>query len=309
MKGSTLGSFAMAFPHRLMIFIITFLFLSYPSSAQDDEITYWSEKGGYSVVMEQYTATWCDVCASVDSWMPEYTQANGNRVIRLAFHDSVNDPLGTEITDYRLAKYSDQLVAPSFWFDGLITSGGAPDRTTLHRSLLSAENERRGDTGINLNISLNSNELIINSQLFNLDNATDSRILFLILEDNVLTSENTNSNGIKVHHDVVFAYNEIHINGSYGWSHPNESWTTISSQERNFTSKFLLPEDKTPENLEIVVLHESVLENNSDSKILGAMSIHLGEENTIKKTNIIVPFLAIVCISVLPILIQSRRSN
>lgn len=307
MKGSTLGSFVMAFAYRLMIFIITFLFLSYPSNAQDDENTYWSEKGGHSVVMEQYTATWCDVCASVDSWMPQYTEANGNRVIRLAFHDSIDDPLGTEITDYRLAKYSDQLVAPSFWFDGLITSGGAPDTTTLHRSLLSAENERRGDTEINLNLSLNSNELIINSQLSNWDITTDSKVFFLILEDNVLVSENTNSNDIKVHHDVVFAYNEIHINGSYEWSHPHESWTTISSQESNFTSKFLLPEDKLLENLEIVVIHELVPNNNSNSKILGAMSIHLGDENTIKKTNIFIPFLVIICISVAPILIQSRR--
>ena len=292
-----------------MIFIITFLFLIYPSTAQNEDNTHWSEKGGYSVVMEQYTATWCDVCASIDSWMPQYTEANGNRVIRLAFHDSIDDPLGTEITDYRLSQYSDKLVAPSFWFDGLITSGGAPDTTTLHRSLLSAENERRGDTEINLNLSLNSNELIINSQLSNWDITTDSKVLFLILEDNALVSENTNSNEVKVHHDVVFAYNEIHINGTYGWSYPNESWTTISSQESNFTSKFLLPEDKLPENLEIVVIHESVPDNNSDSKILGAISIHLGDENTNKKTNIFIPILAIICISAVPILIQSRRSN
>jgi len=299
----------MAFAHRLMIFIIALLFLSNSSYAQEDEETYWSEKGGYSVVMEQYTATWCDVCASVDSWMPQYTEANGNRVIRLAFHDSIDDPLGTEITDYRLAKYSDKLVAPSFWFDGLITSGGAPDTTTLHRSLLSAENERRGDTEINLNLSLNSNELIINSQLSNWDTTTDSKIFFLILEDNVLVSENINSNDIKIHHDVVFAYNEIYVNGSYEWAHPNESWTTISYQESNFTSKFLLPEDKLLENLEVVVIHESVSNNNTNSKILGAMSIHLGDENTVKKTNIFIPFLVIICISVVPILIRSRRSD
>ena len=90
MKGSTLRPFVMTFAHRLMIFIITFLFLIYPSTAQNEDNAHWSEKGGYSVVMEQYTATWCDVCASIDSWMPQYTEANGNRVIRLAFHDSID---------------------------------------------------------------------------------------------------------------------------------------------------------------------------------------------------------------------------
>ena len=292
-----------------MIFIITFLFLIYPSTAQNEDNTHWSEKGGYSVVMEQYTATWCDVCASIDSWMPQYTEANGNRVIRLAFHDSIDDPLGTEITDYRLAQYSDKLVAPSFWFDGLITSGGAPDRATLHRSLLSAENDRRGDTDINLSVSLKANEVIINAQFSNWDSTEDSKVFFLILEDNVLVPETTNSNGIKLHHDVVFAYNEIHTNGSYEWAHPNDSWTTLSSQESNFTSKFLLPDDKLFENLEIVVVHESISTNNSDSRILGAMSIHLGDENIIKKTNIFIPFMVIICVSAIPILIQSRRSN
>ena len=214
MKGSTLRPFVMTFAHRLMIFIITFLFLIYPSTAQNEDNTHWSEKGGYSVVMEQYTATWCDVCASIDSWMPQYTEANGNRVIRLAFHDSIDDPLGTEITDYRLAQYSDKLVAPSFWFDGLLTSGGAPDRATLHRSLLSAENDRRGDTEINFSVSLKANEVIINAQFSNWDSTADSKVFFLILEDNVLVPETTNSNGIKLHHDVVFAYNEIHTNSS-----------------------------------------------------------------------------------------------
>jgi hypothetical protein len=107
----------------------------------------------------------------------------------------------------------------------------------------------------------------------------------------------------------VFAYNEIHINGSYVWSHPNESWTTTSSHESNFTSKFVLPEGKLHENLEVVVIHESISNNSSNSKILGAMSIHLGEENTLKKTNIFIPFLVIIFISVVPILIQSRRSD
>ena len=307
MKGSTLALFVMTFAHRLGTLIIVILFLTYPTNAQNESNNSWSEKGGYSVIMEQYTATWCDICESVDSWMPEYTEANGNRVIRIALHDSIDDPLGSPITDYRLEKYSDSLVAPSFWFDGSITSGGTPDTTTLHRSLLSAENERRGDTEINLSVVLDSNELIITPQLSNWDQYKDSKVIFLILEDNVVIPKNTNSNGVKVHHDVLFAYNEIHINNSYQWAHPNGSWSELSSQESNLTSKFTLPEDKLLQNIEIVVIHESIATNNSDSKILGALAIHLGEENANSKINIFVPFVVIICISVLPILIQSRQ--
>ena len=286
--------------------ILVLLFISYPNAAENTENNKWSEKGGYSVLMEQYTATWCDVCASVDSWMPEYVESNGNRVIRIALHDSVDDPMGTPITNYRLEKYTENLVAPSFWFDGKIISGGSPDTTTLHRSLLSAENERRGDTEINLQISLESDELHITSQLSDLDNNSDSKILFLIIEDNVKITNNTNSNGVKLHHDVLFAYNEIYLSNSSDWMYPVSSWSEIDITGNNVTTKFSFPSTKSLEDMEIVVVHESI-KNDTDKKILGATSIHLGNENTNQKINIFVPIMAIIFISAIPIIIQFRR--
>ena len=32
----------------------------------DDESDNWYVEGGNSVLMEQFTATWCDVCAQID---------------------------------------------------------------------------------------------------------------------------------------------------------------------------------------------------------------------------------------------------
>ena len=286
--------------------VLVLLFLSYPNAAENKENNKWSENGGYSVLMEQYTATWCDVCASVDTRMPEYVESNGNRVIRIALHDPIDDPLGTPITNYRLGNYAENLVAPSFWFDGKVISGGSPDTTTLHRSLLSAENERRGDTGINLHISLESDELLISSQLSNWDNNSESKIIFLVIEDNVKVTENSDSNGIKLHHDVLFAYNEINLSNSTDWMYPVSSWSEIDITGNNYTTKFSFPTTKSLGNIEIVVIHESV-SNNTERKILGATSIHLGNENTNQKINIFIPIMAVIFISSIPIIIQFRR--
>ena len=86
------------------------LTLSLPLTSSQEHVPSkeWSAEGGHSVLMEQYTATWCDVCASVDVWMPDFTSANGNRVARVAVHDTFDDPLGTPITAHRAQYHSTQ---------------------------------------------------------------------------------------------------------------------------------------------------------------------------------------------------------
>ena len=58
-----------------MIFIPTI------SLADDDNET-WYIEGGNSVIMEQYTATWCDVCAKIDPWISDFVDDRGSRIIR-----------------------------------------------------------------------------------------------------------------------------------------------------------------------------------------------------------------------------------
>ena len=105
---------------------------------------------------------------------------------------------------------------------------------------------------------------------------------------------------------MLFAYNEIYLSNSSDWMYPVSSWSEIDITGNNVTTKFSFPSTKSLEDIEIVVVHESI-KNDTDKKILGATSIHLGNENTNQKINIFVPIMAIIFISAIPIIIQFRR--
>jgi hypothetical protein len=67
MKGSALALIMLAFANRFTILALLSLILISPlNNAQQEEINAWEVDGGHSVIMEQYTATWCDICASVE---------------------------------------------------------------------------------------------------------------------------------------------------------------------------------------------------------------------------------------------------
>ena len=69
----------------------------------DDESDNWYAEGGNSVLMEQFTATWCDVCAKIDPWVSNFADERGSRLVRIALHDPVADPLGSSISSERLS--------------------------------------------------------------------------------------------------------------------------------------------------------------------------------------------------------------
>ena len=307
MNESTLATNMSAFRNHFTSILMIIILLAIPLDAEIEDNNSWQVDGGYSVLMEQYTATWCEICASVDSWMPDYTSANGDRVIRIAIHDTFDDPLGTPITDYRLQRYNESRIFPTFWFDGNILSGGAPDTTTLHRSLLSSETLRSGDTDINLEISLISDELLISTILSNWEKEFDTKLTIMILDYDVRIPQNNAINGIEIHHDVLFAYNEINLNNSQIWSYPNESWSNTSAVDGAIMSKYYIPSNKSLEDLKIVVIHEYVDSNIMESNTLGATSIYLGSNSQVSKLNLSLPIIIILLLSIIPISVRSRK--
>ena len=306
-KGSALGPNMGGFVQRFIIVLTIIILSSNISYGEDKEKEIWQKEGGFSVLMEQYTATWCEICASVDSWMPDYTDANGDRVIRIAIHDTFDDPFGTPITDHRLERYNTSKVFPTFWFDGDILAGGAPDTTTLHRSLLSAENQRRGDTEINLLVSHLSGELNISASLSNFNSEVETKITIMILENSIKTPSNLNQNGLESHHDILFAYNEINLNNSVNWSYPQDSWNNIDIDNNSISSLYFIPSNKSLDNMKIIIIHETAVHDENYPNTLGATSLYLGSNFQSSKLNLSFPIASILLLSSLPIIIQFRK--
>ena len=297
----------------LLLVAVISLSLTNPIKAQAHENT-WSTEGGYTVLAEQYTAVWCEVCAEVDPWMPEFTQSNGNRVARVALHDDFDDPMGTPITDHRVSRYTNgSPAAPSFWFDGEILAGGAPDRSTMHRQLLSAEGSRSDDTRIEIEATFDSGNMHIETSLSEWSCLEQTQISIFIIEDSVLIEEAEAINGVYRHHDVVRAYHEVSLNDEDNkWSYGGDSFLlsegnlSYSSSEITLSIVASFDSDLDPDELSIVAVHETIGELEAHST-LGALKLEIGEESGHSLISLSLPLAVMVILSMLSFKARSRR--
>lgn len=181
------------------------MILSSPISIAEDETNDWYVEGGNSVLMEHYTATWCDVCAKIDPWISNFVDDRGSRLIRIALHDPVNDPLGDSITSERLSNFPDgQDLAPSFWFDSDNQIKGLVAPVDLDRALLNSESNRDSDTSISILVSKDeiNNSLKLVVDFFSEDNISDSQASIFLLEDTSI-DKSLATNSITWHEDVT----------------------------------------------------------------------------------------------------------
>jgi hypothetical protein len=272
----------------------------------DDESDNWYIEGGNSVLMEQFTATWCDVCAQIDPWVSNFADERGSRLVRIALHDPVSDPLGSSISSERLSIHSNSMeLAPSFWFDSNNEIKGTVDPVDLDRALLNSEGVRESDTIISIsgaeNFDSNSMDLIVN--LFNVDNSSNSQVsIFLLYE--IIIDKSQAINGITTHEDVAIGYLNMEINTNFSIddmtseTNFNSRFTNIS-MTRNVNSfqinlDFPLGNEDI-EDISIVVAHEKIVDGQRST--LGAVSLNLDNSQNSNGINVVLPLIAICIIS------------
>ena len=193
-------------------------------------------RGGHAILLEQYTATWCDTCATVDPWISEFADDHASRVVRVALHPDDHDPFGSPLTTERLAlkQAEHQLSLPTFWFDGQGEMQGQVSQSLLENGLLSAEGGREHWIGMHVWWDTWDNQphddvqqLAIHIEEDLPENAT---ITVFRLESLEMTSEIA-YNGIDIHHDVATQMITFDQNGTvkdsfegvHGWTISNEN--------------------------------------------------------------------------------------
>jgi hypothetical protein len=280
----------------------------------DDESDNWYAEGGNSVLMEQFTATWCDVCAQIDPWISNFADERGSRLVRIALHDPVADPLGSSISSERLSIHSNSMdLAPSFWFDSNNEIKGTVDPVDLDRALLNSEGVRESDTIISIsgaeNFDSNSMDLRIN--LFNVDNSSNSQVSIFLLAE-IIIDKSQATNGITTHEDVAIGYLNMEIDTNFSTdditseTNFNSRFTNIS-MTRNVNSfqinlDFPLGNEDI-EDISIVVAHEKIVD--AQRSTLGAVSLNLDNSQNSNGINVVFPLIVICIISTI-ILFKDR---
>ena len=294
--------------------VLLILVMSSSNIVAEDETNNWYVEGGNSVLMEQYTATWCDVCAQIDPWISNFADDRGSRLVRIALHDPLEDPLGSTISSERLSIHSNSMeLAPSFWFDSKNEIKGAVDSLDLDRALLNSEGVRDSDTIISISgtESSDTDSMNIKVNLFNIDNSSNSQVsIFLLAEVNIDKSQATN--GITTHEDVAVGYLNMEIDTNLSI----EEFTSETNFNIRFTNilmtrnidsfevnlDFFL-ENEDFEDFSIVVAHEKTVDEQRST--LGAVSLSLDNSQDSNGINVIFP-LIIICLISTVILFKDR---
>ena len=293
-----------------------FLLLVMTSSniVADDESDNWYAEGGNSVLMEQFTATWCDVCAKIDPWISNFADERGSRLVRIALHDPVADPLGSSISSERLSIHSNSMdLAPSFWFDSNNEIKGNVDPVDLDRALLNSEGVRESDTIISISGAENfdSNSMDLRVNLFNVDNSSNSQVSIFLLAE-IIIDKSQATNGITTHEDVAVGYLNMEIDTNFSTdditseTNFNSRFTNIS-MTRNVNSfqinlDFPLGNEDI-EDISIVVAHEKIVDGQRST--LGAVSLDLDNSQNSNGINVVFP-LIVICIISTVILFKDR---
>ena len=294
--------------------VLLLLVVSSSNIVAEDESNNWYIEGGNSVLLEQYTATWCDVCAQIDPWISNFADDRGSRLVRIALHDPLEDPLGSIISSERLSIHSNSMeLAPSFWFDSNNEIKGAVDSVDLDRALLNSEGVRDSDTIISISgtESFDTDSMNLKVNLFNIDNSSNSQVSIFLLAE-VIIDKSQATNGITTHEDVAVGYlnmeidtnlsiEEVTSETNFNMRFTNISMTRIIDSFEVNLDFFL--ENQDFEDFSIVVAHEKTVDGQRST--LGAVSLSLENSQDSNGINVIFP-LIIICLISTVILFKDR---
>ena len=294
--------------------VLLLLVVSSSNIVAEDESNNWYTEGGNSVLLEQYTATWCDVCAQIDPWVSNFADDRGSRLVRIALHDPLEDPLGSIISSERLSIHSNSMeLAPSFWFDSNNEIKGAVDSVDLDRALLNSEGVRDSDTIISISgtESFDTDSMNLKVNLFNIDNSSNSQVSIFLLAE-VIIDKSQATNGITTHEDVAVGYlnmeidtnlsiEEVTSETNFNMRFTNISMTRIIDSFEVNLDFFL--ENQDFEDFSIVVAHEKTVDGQRST--LGAVSLSLENSQDSNGINVIFP-LIIICLISTVILFKDR---
>ena len=294
--------------------VLLLLVVSSSNIVAEDESNNWYKEGGNSVLLEQYTATWCDVCAQIDPWVSNFADDRGSRLVRIALHDPLEDPLGSIISSERLSIHSNSMeLAPSFWFDSNNEIKGAVDSVDLDRALLNSEGVRDSDTIISISgtESFDTDSMNLKVNLFNIDNSSNSQVSIFLLAE-VIIDKSQATNGITTHEDVAVGYlnmeidtnlsiEEVTSETNFNMRFTNISMTRIIDSFEVNLDFFL--ENQDFEDFSIVVAHEKTVDGQRST--LGAVSLSLENSQDSNGINVIFP-LIIICLISTVILFKDR---
>ena len=249
--------------------------------------------GGSTIILEEYTATWCQTCAEIDPDVKELVSMHDERVALIALHpaDGVDD-LGNYASSKRinyLFNNSLMIQSPTFLLDGDIVMKGANEINMLNSKIMQTQSKKSNFTKINLSVKKVNNSIEFQMEL---DSKLSGIVNIMIIEDK-LVSENyvgelNKFDNVLVEMISIDLDNYNLISGTEEWSFVITNSTT---NKINIFAKYNIDGKMNVENIGFLASHE--VQNDNMTSVLGAVKIIQGEN--INESNLIfIPIFLII---------------
>ena len=122
-------------------------------------------EGGYSILVEEYTATWCPRCAEIDPDLGIVAEEHGKRIAMVSYHPDEGDAFVPEAAEHRLQRYITQHNNtpgyPSFVVNNGEIREGVPSWPDVQSDILRAESNQRDYTKLTVTAQTNETHLTV----------------------------------------------------------------------------------------------------------------------------------------------------
>ncbi len=258
---------------RLSAFAIIYIMLAavqipiIASGTADDQVQTYSVSGGRSILIEEYTATWCPSCAEIDPYLMEFSYAHGPRVAMVAYHptDDVDafQPLAAQNRIDRLQITHPNIGStPTFIVEAGPLRIGPESWIDVNYDLLDEEVKRQSFTQLKLDIRQTNETWTATAKVVDNDSIDDGQLTIMIVQHEKIVPEGFDNPGGPTRDRVLTAIAECDISSSIITSEVNLLSAKTTSCIDDFSVTF------SPENevFSVLLIHEptkSQLENGS----------------------------------------------
>lgn len=246
-----------------------------------------STRGGRSLVVEELTATWCEVCAEVDPYLVNVADSHGSRIILLALHpsddvDAFQPEAAKDRIDRRMVTHPELGSTPTFIVEGGEMRIGYDAWGDVQNDILDKELGRTDVSSLEFEVVKENSNLVAKVKNIELTQST-GQLTFLYIEHEKVVPDGAINPGKSTRDRVVIGLSECNIETNSITKSIGLSSSVADDCLSSFEVQF-----EPQKSWSIVLIHEPTLDdvmNGTPNESYGAIEMSYRERGVHPESN------------------------
>ncbi len=189
------------------------------SNSTTTESNTYSVSGGRSILIEEYTATWCPSCAEIDPYLMDFANTHGSRIAMVAYHpnDDVDafQPLAAQNRINRLQiTHPDLASTPTFIVEDGALRVGPDSWPDVNSDILNEEVKRQSYTHLKLDIQQDNETWTATAKVIGDETIDNGQLTIMLIQHQKTVPEGFDNPGGETRDRVLTAIAECDITSS-----------------------------------------------------------------------------------------------